>query len=164
MLWQQPKNDKKIKPKNMSSIYNPSDNQEIINRINQLRPDSQPSWGKMSVDQMLSHCIAPIDIALGNKHLKANFLFSLLGRMIKKKMINAPGFKKNSPTAPDFIRKGTYDFEATKLELIEKFASFTQGAHVIKTNKHPFFGPMSHEEWDNLQWKHLNHHLKQFGV
>ncbi|TGD59057.1 DUF1569 domain-containing protein [Flavobacterium humi] len=148
----------------MASIYNSADNQQIIDRINQLRPDSQPSWGKMSVDQMLSHCIAPIDIALGNKQLKANFLFSLLGRMIKKKIINSPEFKKNSPTAPDFIRSGAYDFDQTKSELIDKFTSFTQGAQVIKTDKHPFFGPMSHQDWDNLQWKHIDHHLKQFGV
>lgn len=148
----------------MASIFNHDDNQHLIARINQLTPVSQRQWGKMSVDQMLSHCVAPIDIAFGNKTLKANFLFSLLGRMIKKKVINSPEFKKNSPTAPDFIRTGSYDFDKTKVELIEKVEKFKDGTQVIKTNVHPFFGPMSAEDWDNLQWKHLDHHLRQFGV
>ncbi|MFC4818613.1 MULTISPECIES: DUF1569 domain-containing protein [unclassified Flavobacterium] len=148
----------------MASIFNPNDNQDLINRIDRLSPESQGLWGKMTVDQMMSHCIAPIDIAFGNTQLKANFLFSLLGRLIKKKIITAPKFGKNSPTAPDFIRKGSYDFDKTKLELKEKVQMFKDGTQVIKTNKHPFFGPMSSQDWDNLQWKHLDHHLRQFGV
>lgn len=148
----------------MASIFNPNDNQDLINRINQLSPQSNRQWGKMTVDQMMSHCIAPIDIAFGNTQLKANFLFQLLGRLIKKKIINAPVFGKNSPTAPDFIRKDKYDFDKTKSELIEKVKMFQDGTKVIKTNRHPFFGPMSSQDWDNLQWKHLDHHLRQFGV
>jgi hypothetical protein len=148
----------------MSSIFNLNDNQDLINRINQLTPQSQRQWGKMTPDQMMSRCIAPIDIALGNKQLKANFLFSLLGRLLKKRIINAPHFGKDSPTAPDFIRTGSYDFDKTKLELIEKVQIFKDGTQVIKTNRHPFFGSMSSQDWDNLQWKHLDHHLRQFGV
>lgn len=148
----------------MASIFNPDDNQDLINRITSLTPDSQREWGKMSVDQMLSHCIAPIDVAFGNTKLKSNFLFSLLGRMMKKKIINTPRFKKDSPTAPDFIRKGNYDFDKTKSELIEKVRIFKDGTQVIKIKKHPFFGTMSSQDWDNLQLKHLDHHLRQFGV
>lgn len=148
----------------MPSIFNPNDNQEIIDRINKLNPNSERQWGKMTVDQMMSHCITPIDIAFGNKHLKANFFFQLLGRMVKKKLISAPEFAKNSPTAPEFIRKDVYDFDKTRLELLEKVKKFQDGTQVIKTNKHPFFGPMSNQDWDTLQWKHLDHHLRQFGV
>lgn len=148
----------------MPSIYNLQDNQDLVLRIEKLQPTTLSLWGKMRVDQMLSHCIAPIDVALGNVHLQPNFLFSIFGRLIKKSVINAPKFKKDSPTAPDFIRKDAYDFDATKKELIEKVTLFQQGPSVIKIDKHPFFGPMSHKDWDNLQWKHLDHHLRQFGV
>ncbi len=148
----------------MKSIFNPNDNQELIERINKLTPDSQSQWGKMTVDQMMSHCIAPVDFVFGNTPMKANFFFGLLGRMLKNKIINAPHFKKDSPTAPAFIRTGKYDFEATKKELIEKTASLTQGHSVIKMEKHPFFGPMNNDDWNKLLWKHLDHHLVQFGV
>ena len=149
----------------MESLFTAQGNQNIIDRINKLQPTTLSLWGKMTVDQMMSHCIAPLDVVFGDLHLKMNPLMGLLGRyIIKGKLMNAPKFKKDSPTAPSFIRTGSYDFEATKAELIEKVKKFTQGPQVIKTNKHPFFGPMTNEEWDILQWKHLDHHLRQFGV
>ncbi|MEZ4853349.1 DUF1569 domain-containing protein [Flavobacterium sp.] len=149
----------------MPSIYNISDNQAILNRINQLTPNSEGLWGKMTVDQMLKHCIAPLDITLGNTQpSKPNFIMGLLGKMLKNKIINGTEYKKNSPTAPDFVFTETYNFEQTKQELLEKVAEFQKGTQVVKLDKHPFFGKMSTEDWDKLQWKHLNHHLQQFGV
>jgi hypothetical protein len=149
----------------MPSIFNTADNQELISRIEKLTPSTVPAWGKMNASQMLSHCQGPIDVAFGDLKLKSNFILLLVGRMYKKKLLAAPGFKKNSPTAPDFIRNGEYDFEASKAGLIQRINHFSeQGEKAIKAFKHPFFGTMSAEEWDILQWKHLDHHLKQFGV
>ena len=63
------------------------------------------------------------------------------------------------------LRNNPVDFEQAKSELIEKVLKFsTLGPKVIANHKHPFFGEMTNEEWDLLQWKHLNHHLNQFGV
>ncbi|MGV7106463.1 DUF1569 domain-containing protein [Flavobacterium sp. U410] len=149
----------------MKSIFNTHDNQELITRINRLTPEAQAVWGKMSVDQMLSHCQAPIDVAFGNLPLKANVIMQLLGKMLKNKIINSPEFKKNSPTAPSFIRTEHYDFETTKKELIEKVSKFaTEGQAAIKNQTHPFFGRMTYNEWDKLQYMHLDHHLHQFKV
>ncbi|UPQ79440.1 DUF1569 domain-containing protein [Flavobacterium azooxidireducens] len=149
----------------MASIFDKNDNAVLISRINALTPETQPLWGKMNVGQMLSHCQAPIDVAFGDAKLKSNIIFLVLGRILKKKILAAPMFKKNSMTEPSFIRTGEYDFEETKAELITKVKRFAdEGTACIKIEKHPFFGKMSFEEWDNLQWKHLNHHLKQFGV
>ena len=84
---------------------------------------------------------------------------------MKKKIINAPEFSKNSPTAPEFIRNQPCDFEQSKSELITKISILaTDGAQSIKVNTHPFFGEMSTDDWDKLMWKHLDHHLRQFGV
>ena len=149
----------------MESLFTPEGNQHIIDRINKLQPTSLSQWGKMTVDQMMSHCIAPLDVVYGDLHLKMNPLMALLGRyVIKGKLLKAERYQKDSPTAPAFIRTGSYDFEATKNELIEKVKKFREGPQVIKIHKHPFFGPLTHKEWDNMQWKHLDHHLRQFGV
>jgi len=149
----------------MPSIYNQSDNDSYIERINLLTKESKPLWGKMTVDQMLSHCQAPIDVAFGTLPLRSNWFMKLIGKLFKNKILNSNGFKKDSPTAPDFIRKGTYDFEKTKTELTVKLAKFVQFGHQSITSKrHPFFGEMSYEEWDKLHSMHLDHHLKQFGV
>lgn len=149
----------------MSSVYNKMDNDAFIARIQSLTKDSQPLWGKMSVGQMLSHCQAPIDLAFGDIQMRSNFILRLMGKIFKNKILNSNEFKKNSPTAPDFIRKDYYDFETTKADLIRKFSKFAElGHNAIKSNKHPFFGEMSYEEWDKLHTMHLDHHLRQFEV
>ena len=149
----------------MKSIYNADDNQEIIERINKLTPESQAQWGKMNAAQMLSHCQAPMDVAFGNLNLKANFFMQLLGKMFKNKILNSAEFKKDSPTAPAFIRNNECDFEQSKADLINKINRFSEfGEKAIKTTKHPFFGEMKLSEWDRLQSMHLDHHMRQFGV
>lgn len=148
----------------MANIFNPKDNEELIARIEKLQLDSPALWGKMKVDQMISHCIAPIDIAFGAQSIKVPFWMGLLGRMMKNKWLNAPQFQKNSPTAKEFIRAKEYDFEETKQELITKTRKFQEGPSVIQLEIHPFWGKLSTEDWNNLQWKHLDHHLRQFGV
>ncbi|PWA07336.1 DUF1569 domain-containing protein [Flavobacterium psychrotolerans] len=147
----------------MNSIFDSAGNEAMIVRINKLIPESQPLWGKMSVDQMLKHTDAAVEVAFGTKQLKINFLMKFLGKMLKNKVFNSE-FKKNSPTAPEFIFSDKYDFETSKKDLIEKFSRFAQGHQSIKIMKHPFWGAMNYDEWDLLMWKHLDHHLKQFGV
>lgn len=63
----------------MKSIYNLEDNNQIIERIQKLTSNSKAQWGKMTVDQMLSHCQARIDLSFGSTPLKANFMMRLLG-------------------------------------------------------------------------------------
>ncbi len=153
------------KTKTMSSIYNKTDNDLFISRIHKLSPEAKAQWGKMTVDQMLSHCQAPMDFAFGKTPMKANFIMRLIGKMVKNKMFKSNEFKKNSPTAPAFIRKEKYDFEQAKNGLIERINIFSElGKNAIKTTKHPFFGELTYEEWSQMHTMHLDHHLRQFGV
>ncbi len=79
--------------------------------------------------------------------------------------MSSPAFGRGLPTVKEF--KITYepDFETSKKDLIELVNKFSSEGHsAVKVTKHPFFGPMTMEEIDVLQWKHLDHHLKQFGV
>ena len=149
----------------MTSIYNPADNQKIIERINKLTPESKALWGKMTVDQMLHHSKLASDTAFGKQDLKINFLMKILGKMLKKKVFYGGEMGKNSPTAKEFIITEHYDLEKVKSELIANFSRFaSEGKSSIKMMNHPFWGKMTYEDWDALMWKHLDHHLKQFGV
>ncbi len=147
----------------MSSIFEKSGNDEIISRINKLTPESKAVWGKMTVDQMFKHTNEAIKVAFSENDIKVNFLMKFLGKMLKKKVFNSE-FGKNSPTAKEFIFTDKYDFETSKKELIKNFIRFAEGHQSIKLTQHPFWGKMNHEDWNKLMWKHLDHHLKQFGV
>jgi small-conductance mechanosensitive channel len=148
----------------MNSIYDKTSNEAIISRINKLTKNTQAEWGKMTVDQMFMHCTAAIEIAYGEKEIKVNLMMKILGKLVKNKIFNSE-FQHNSPTAQEFIFTDKYEFESAKNVLIQKFNRFSnEGKSAITVMNHPFWGKMSYEDWDKLMWKHMDHHLRQFGV
>jgi Protein of unknown function (DUF1569) len=149
----------------MNSIYDKASNDAMIARINKLTPESKALWGKLTVSKMCKHCTLTIEVAFGKKKLKVNFLMRLLGKMLKKKVFYGKDMRKNSPTAKEFIVLEEFRLDYVKNELIENFSRFAnEGKQSIRVMNHPFWGKMSHEDWDALMYKHIDHHLRQFGV
>jgi hypothetical protein len=149
----------------MASIFNDSDLQQFITRINRLQPDTRNEWGKMTVSQMLAHCQQPLRVALGEVKLKRSLIGILFGKIAKKKILSPKGFDRNLPTSPHFVIKDERVFEKEKAALIELMKKISKGGKdSISKDEHPFFGKMSADEWDQLQVKHLDHHLRQFGA
>lgn len=145
------------------SIYIPTDNQIMIDRINKLTAETPANWGKMTPTQLFRHCNAAVEVAFAERTMKINFFIKLLGKMLKNKVFNSD-FKRNSPTAPELIFTDSYDFETAKKELITNFSKFAKGHSSIKVFDHPFWGKMNYDDWNKLMWRHLDHHLIQFGV
>ena len=138
----------------------------IIQRINQLTASTQPNWGKMSVDQMLAHCNVTYEMVYDNIHPKPNaFMKFILKILVKNTVVNEVPYKKNNQTAPQFIIKETKDFEAEKKRLVDYITKTQQlsEAHFDGKESHSF-GALNKNEWNNMFYKHLNHHLTQFGV
>jgi len=148
----------------MSSLSETSGNAAAIERIQALSADKPPLWGKMDCAQMLAHCQKPFQLALGELKIKRGLIGKLLGGWAKKKFIVSENpFGKNSPTDPQFRMAGEFDFERERAGLIALVKRYgAEGAQ--SDDPHPFFGPLSAGEWDRLMWKHIDHHLRQFGV
>ena len=149
----------------MKSIFNKENNNELIEMINKLTPDTKRQWGKMNVSQMLAHCIVAFRIALGEQKLKRAFIGILFGRLARRMLVNDKSFKKSLATAKEFIINGDKNFDEEKLKLISYVNRFAdEGENILTKEAHPFFGKLTTTEWDGLMWKHLDHHLRQFGV
>lgn len=149
----------------MKSLFDKTTYEEIVSRMNKLTPASQKQWGKMEVAQMLAHCEVAFKVPLNEKPLPRMLLGLLIGWIFKKKLYNEEPWKQNLPTAPDFIIKGSHDFEkekATLLSMIEKFHKADPAA--IEKIVHPMFGKFTGEQWGKAMYKHLDHHLTQFSV
>lgn len=149
----------------MQSIFEPAAANRIIDRIDKLQDGAPGQWGKMSVSQMLLHCQQPVKVALGELQLKHSFIGKLFGKMAKKSLLKNEPFKKNLPTAPEFRVKSQPAFNQEKQalkSLVQRLQAADQDA--IAARVHPFFGKMNAAEWGVLNWKHLDHHLLQFGV
>ena len=146
----------------VKNLFDTTVKQEIIDRINKLTPQSQRQWGKMDAGQMLAHCQMPLGVAVGKHKLKRNFFLSLIGPLFKKQLYNDKPFKRSLPTEKSFIMTDAKDFEKEKEGLLQMINSFSESP--MSGEPHPFFGKLTKEEWSKGTWKHLDHHLQQFGV
>ncbi|WJS93790.1 DUF1569 domain-containing protein [Flavobacterium johnsoniae] len=150
----------------MKNIFSTDDSKEFVDRINQLKNDSQPIWGKMSVDQMLAHCNVMYEMVYDDVHPKPNsFLRFVLKSFIKNKVVNAIPYPRNIRTAPQFIISNNRDFELEKSRLIDYINRTQQlGEKEFEGKESLSFGKLTSKEWNNMFAKHLDHHLSQFNV
>ncbi|RTE53449.1 DUF1569 domain-containing protein [Arenibacter aquaticus] len=150
----------------MENIFKEEVVAKVIDRINQLSPKSTPEWGKMNVAQMLAHCNVPYEMVYTDKHPKPKGLMKLMLKLfVKKSVVSEKPYKKNSRTAPAFLIIDERDFEKERKRLIDHLKKTQElgEAHFHNKESHSF-GPLTKEEWNNLFYKHLNHHLVQFRV
>ncbi len=149
----------------MKNLFDKSVYDEVIQRLQNLQPQQAGLWGKMTVAQMLAHSKEAFKVPLSEKKLPRMFLGILLGWLMKAQLYNDTPWKKNLPTAPNFIIKDERDFVKEKNELtgmINKF--FQAGPNGITQYPHPMFGKLTPEQWGKSMYKHMDHHLQQFGV
>lgn len=149
----------------MKNLFDKEVYHEILQRINNLSPQSPRQWGKMEVAQMLAHSKEAFKVPLSDVKMPRMFIGILLSWMMKAKLYNEEPWKKNLPTAPNFLIKDPRDFESEKKQLIELVNQFhTKGPENVGKFPHPFFGTLTKEQWGKSMYKHLDHHLLQFGV
>ncbi len=148
----------------MKTLFDPAVHKDVLRRVDSVRPDSQRQWGKMTAGQMLEHTARALEMATGKKPLKQAFIGKMIGWKFRKGFLGPEPFPKSSPTAPDFVIQGEPDFARTKERVKTLLAEFhAMGAQGCDGNIHGFFGRMTGAEWGITQFKHLDHHLRQFG-
>ena len=151
----------------MQNVFDAKDAQEYINRINNLTPETQRKWGKMSVDQVLAHLNVAYDLTFTpEKFPKPSFIAKfLLSKFVKPKITNEIPYKQSLPTSPVFIIADERNFEEEKAKLIGNIQRVQQlGREAFEGKENINFGRMTAQGWNNMFAKHLNHHLDQFGV
>jgi hypothetical protein len=152
----------------MKNLFDPIVVEDTNRRILRLGPDSQRQWGSMTVAQTLAHCASGMEMAMGAINpTRAYFPASILGLLIKPLVFrDDKPIRRNSPTSPELSADPTQcDLERERSRLIAAIDTFaTRGAACCSRHPHPFFGPLSPEQWSVLAYKHVDHHLRQFGV
>jgi hypothetical protein len=150
----------------MKNLFEAGRVEEVKQRIAQVRPDSERQWGKMNPAQALEHCSRGMEMALGHKTPPRVLVGRLLGWIVKPKVMeNDEPLRRNTPTAKELVVRDERDLgtERTRLcALLDRFAA--AGPAGCTTHPHAFFGRLTPEEWSILMYKHLDHHLRQFGV
>ncbi|MCB9257501.1 MAG: DUF1569 domain-containing protein [Chitinophagales bacterium] len=138
---------------------------ELRSRITSLHPKSHKKWGKMSLEQMLSHCSAQLEMALGEKSssIQGSFLMrTSVGRWL---LLYTLPWPKGSitPQEMNMLKQEAKpaEIEERKLYLLAYLEKVQQADQL---HAHPFFGNLSKADWQRLIYKHIDHHLQQFSA
>ena len=150
----------------MKNVFQATTTEELKNRISKLTPETKPLWGKMNAAQMLAHCNITYELVYEDKHPKPSGIKKLLMKLlIKPLVLGAKPFKKNGQTAPHFLVKEDKNFATEKQRLVDHVQKTQQlGGSYFEGKESHSFGPLKESEWNTMFYKHLDHHLTQFGV
>jgi hypothetical protein len=148
----------------MKSLFEPTTLTEVTERIQKITPQAAKQWGKMEVSQMLAHCGNAMEMAIGDINPKRVFIGRIIGPLFRKKYSDDTPLDRHSPTSEELKVTDMKDFETEKQRLIRLVGKFSSGGPSKATRyPHPFFGELSADEWGKGMYKHLDHHLRQFG-
>ena len=150
----------------MKNLFEPATATEIKERIGRLGPGSTRQWGKMNAAQAMAHCATTMEWAVGDSFAPRMFLGRILGPLVKSRVLkdDAP-MKRNTPTATSLVVADERDLGRERERLCALIDRFSVGGPQDCTrHAHTFFGSLTPEEWARLMYKHLDHHLRQFGA
>ena len=151
----------------MKNLFDATVANQVKARLGKLEPRSERRWGKMTAAQMLAHCSVSMQWSVGEVvPEKGPLPVRLIGRLVKPMVFrNEDPLRKNSPTAKSLIVSDERDLDRERARLSGLIDQFAAGGPAGCTkNPHSFFGRLTPEEWAILMYKHLDHHLRQFGV
>jgi len=147
----------------MKTLWDSSARQELSQRLDRLKPDAAPQWGRMSASQMVVHVVDALKMSTGElptREKKRPIRFAPLKQII----IYGPPFPKSVPTAPELLVRQCEDFDAERTNLKQMMDTFASIPATTNLPRHPAFGKLSRRAWGALTYKHIDHHFKQFGV
>jgi hypothetical protein len=151
----------------MKNLFDAGLAQELKDRLDRLKPDSPRLWGKMNAAQAVAHCALALDFASGDKNPgPAPLGIRILGRVVKVFVFkDDTPIRRNAPTSPALVICDERDLvrECERLRAaIDRFAA--AGPASCTLHPHFFFGKLTPDQWAILSYKHVDHHLRQFGA
>lgn len=151
----------------MKSLWDPYARLEILRRIDRLTPETQPQWGKMTAEEMLAHIVAGMRMGMGElptRERRTIFRYWPL----KHLFVYWVPFPRSAYAPREIVTRGRSDgstWEADASALRASIVAFeTMTARGRRWPTHPIFGPLSGSAWGALGWRHIDHHLRQFGL
>jgi hypothetical protein len=149
----------------MHSLFDAADRQSVLGRLARLQPGAKRQWGKMAAAQMMAHCSAALEVATGDRPRKQALIGKIFAPFVRSSLLGEKPFGRSSPTDPAFIVTEEKDFEAEKRRLTGIVSRFCErGPEKASVQLHSFLGRLNGEEWGVMMYKHLDHHLRQFGA
>jgi Protein of unknown function (DUF1569) len=148
----------------MKTFWDANTREDICRRVERLNADAKPRWGKFNAAQMLAHLNDAMRMAIGELPTKPkNTPFRRWP--IKQLIVYVAPWPQGAPTAPELLAR------CDGAQFADEKATFRALAGRVASKpasdcwpEHPAFGHLTHRAWGVLEYRHTDHHLRQFGV
>ncbi len=149
----------------MQTLFDPKAREQVLARIARLSPEARARWGRLTVDRMVVHLVDGLKVAFGESEseFQPGILSTRLGRWM---VIDAPiPWPRGKVDAPEvfFRTDPSADFERDRDTLHDYVERFARGPEQV-WGRSPLLGNLGPEQWARLNWRHIDHHLRQFGA
>lgn len=149
----------------MKSVFDPAARAALAARMERIPPDRAPLWGRLTAPKMLCHVSDSLRAALGELPVTSKGKAFFANPAVRWLLIHAlPWPKGKTQTAPEMLTAQPTEWAAdlaTFRELLERAGTRDPGG---TWPEHPLFGDLSGRTWGALMHRHVDHHLRQFGV
>jgi hypothetical protein len=146
----------------MKTVWDAAARDEIRDRIARLSPDATRLWGRMTAPQMMAHLVYCMHMANGNMAVASKNL-PLRYTPLKQFVIYLAPFPKSAPTAPELVGRAPADWPSECNALCRGMDQFAERDRSGPFPEHPAFGKLTARAWGRLIYRHIDHHLRQFG-
>jgi hypothetical protein len=150
----------------MKNLFDPAAAEHIKQRLAHLKPDSPRQWGSMNPAQAMAHCAAGLQLAAGELKPPRALIGYAIGWAIKPLALgNDDPIRRNAPTVKGLVIHDDRNLDKERQLLARSIDRFVAaGPAGCTTHPHSFFGRLTPQQWAILMYKHLDHHLRQFGA
>jgi hypothetical protein len=127
--------------------------------------DRTPHWGRMTAPRMVVHCTDALRMATGALPVRVLPVGRVLGATgIGTVLARHLPFPKGAPTHPKLLAREITGFGDELAQFAQALETFAAKPVRDAWPPHPLFGALSGATWGVLAWRHVDHHLRQFGV
>jgi hypothetical protein len=148
----------------MKSVWNAEDRRALLQRVERLTPERRGRWGSMNAPQMVVHLADAIRMASGELAVASRNVPILRHFPVKHLFVYCLPFPKGAPTAPELLARQPAAWTTEIVGLRQELEAFARRGPAATAPEHPAFGRMSGRAWGALVYRHMDHHLRQFGV
>ena len=146
----------------MKSIWKADNHREICERVQRLTPQHAAKWGKMTAAAMVVHLTDALRMASGELAVTPKKV-PLRYPPLKQLALYWLPIPRNLPTIPELVARTPRDWMIEMTDLGNQLDAVVRRGPGAMAPTHPAFGRMSGKAWGALVYRHMDHHLRQFG-
>jgi hypothetical protein len=147
----------------MKSIWQDEARRELTDRVGALAPDRRAEWGTFSAPKMVCHLGDALRMAMGDLKVAPKRL-PIRYPPLKQLIIYAAPFPKGTPTAPELLARQPREWVNDVADVQDLLARAGSARTTDTWPDHPAFGKLSKRAWGVVIYRHMDHHLRQFGA